>query len=162
MFTINEIAHKLRDYRRMTTIQKQLTFELQAVDQIVTDEYIISTLALPQPFSDSVGNGGKIADRTADAAVQYKEAAEHMRGQYKAELHKQLIPIELELKRIDYYISLLEPQLTEVVSSLYIEGCSVEQAAESLGLMPKTLRSRRKQGLEALTEMYNRLPTSQF
>ena len=157
MFTTENIQAMLRSYKDSIRIISQLEFELANHDRLVSAEDVIATLTLPGAGDGGPHSTGKISDRTSSAALQYDDIATSMRTEFRAAVHRELIRVERQVKRMEFYVSLLSPDICAVISHLYLEGLSADVTADKLGLSLKTVNRRRNAGIASLTEMYNRL-----
>ena len=157
MLTINDIKEMLKGYRPLMQTKRQLEFELANHDQLISDEEVIAMLTLPGTGDGGPHSTGKISDRTSSAALRYDDIATSMRTGFRAAVHRELIRVEQQVKRMEFYVGLLSSDICAVITLLYLEGHSAEETADKLGLSLKTVNRRRNAGVISLTEMYNRL-----
>ena len=114
---------------------------------------IISAMALGH--GDGSGGGhvdGRISDKTLYIALNYQSKVDKLNADTKEEIVVHLV--ELEQKRLDYYISLLESSQAEVIHLSYFERLSQEKVAESLDLSIRTVQTLKAKALKTLTGMY--------
>jgi DNA-directed RNA polymerase specialized sigma24 family protein len=69
-----------------------------------------------------------------------------------------LMPVDTELRRMDFYISLLAEDDKAVLTALYIENLTYKETATKLMIDAKTISKRKTRGLSELAVMYSRLP----
>lgn len=88
-------------------------------------------------------------------ALNYQERMERMNEESMNEIAQCLLELEAEQDRLRYYVSLLEKREAAVVRLSYFEGVSQDVAAESLGIVPRTMRRIKREAIEKLVEMYS-------
>ena len=66
---------------------------------------------------------GHISDKTFYIALNYQIRAEKLNANLKQEIAEQLVELEREQKRLDYYISLLDDRQAKVIEFLYEKKC---------------------------------------
>lgn len=97
---------------------------------------------------------GHISDKTLYIALNYQSRADELNADLKTEIVEQLVELEREQKRLDYYISLLEERLAKVIKLLYEENLPQGHVEKVMGLSAKTIRKLKNEALDALAEMY--------
>lgn len=105
------------------------------------------------------GSGGRqsdghISDKTLYIALNYQNKAEKLNADAKEEIVIQLVELEGEQKRLDYYISLLTERQARVIQSFYERKLSQGEVEKLVGLSAKTVRKLKKEALDALVTMY--------
>jgi hypothetical protein len=78
--------------------------------------------------------------------------------EHKSKLTDLLFPVVTELRRMDYYISLLDEEDSAVLTALFFEKLTYKATASKLHVDAKTIVNRRNHGLSELAAMYSRLP----
>ena len=73
----------------------------------------------------------------------------------KEEIVVQLVELEQEQKRLDYYISLLNERQSKVIKLTFFEGCAQNDVARKLAIVPRTVRRIKDEGVDKLIEMYS-------
>lgn len=109
-YIFEDIAKLLKEYKNMTKKALQLEFEVNNYTPIITTEDMIDTMTyrtmpVDETFSKSIG---ETSDKTAFAAVSYVEQTNKINILHKHELENSLRQINIEIMRIEYYISLLD------------------------------------------------------
>ena len=66
----------------------------------------------------------------------------------------QVVKLERDQKRLDYYISLLDERQINVLQLLYVKKLPQGEAEKMMGLSAKTVRKLKNEALNALAEMY--------
>jgi DNA-directed RNA polymerase specialized sigma subunit, sigma24 homolog len=157
MLTINDIKEMLKGYRSLVQTMHQLEYELANHDQLVSNEEVIAMLTLPGAGDGGPQSTGKISDRTSSTALQYDDIASSIRTDFRAAVHRELILVAQQVKRMEFYVGLLSPDIYAVITLLYLEGHSAEETSHKLAVSLKTVNRRRNAGIAILNEMYNRL-----
>lgn len=132
-----------------------LHYELDHAAQASTDE-MIEAMALGH--GDGSGSGfsdGRISDKTFYIALNYQSRVGKLNGDTKKEIVLQLVELEREQERLEYYISLLSVRQAEVLRFGYFERLPWEEVASKVGVAPRTVRKIRDRAIEELAEMYN-------
>jgi len=121
----------------------------------VSPEEVIDGMSLGH--SDIPGGSvkGHISNKTMYIALNYQERMERMNEESMNEIAQCLLELEAEQDRLRYYVSLLEKREAAVVRLSYFEGVSQDVAAESLGIVPRTMRRIKREAIEKLVEMYS-------
>lgn len=129
-----------------------LHYELDHVMQVSKDE-LIEAMALG--YGDSKGHpDGRVSDKTLYIALNYQNKADKMNADVKEDVVVQLVKLEQEQKRLEYYLSFLDERQSEVLRLSYYEKLSKEKVAESMNLSVRTVHSLKSKALAALSEMY--------
>jgi DNA-directed RNA polymerase specialized sigma24 family protein len=79
-------------------------------------------------------------------------------AQTQSKLMELLLPVDTELRRMDFYIRLLAEDDSAVLTALYIENLTYKETATKLMIDAKTISKRKTRGLSELAVMYSRLP----
>lgn len=120
-----------------------------------TEAEMISAMALGHSAgSDSGHTDGHISDKTLYIALNYQNRAEKMNADIKQEIVVQLMELEREQARLEYYISLLEKRQRQVICLAYFDGLSWDKAAEKICVAVRTVHKIKNKALDQLTEMY--------
>lgn len=130
-----------------------LHFELDHFSGVLKDE-TIEAMALSH--SDGTGrSGGRISDKTFYIALNYQSQVDKMNADAKEEIVKQLVELEQEKKRLDYYISLLDERQAEVITLSYFKGVPQNRVAKKLAIVPRTVRRIKDEAVDKLVELYS-------
>lgn len=130
-----------------------LRYEMQHTARISPEEMID---AMSLGHSDGMGGGSKghISNKTMYIALNYQERMERMNTEATNEIAQRLLELETEQDRIRYYVSLLEKREAKVIRMTYFEGINQDETAQSLGIVPRTMRRIKKEAIAKLAEMY--------
>lgn len=114
---------------------------------------MIGTLALAH--GDGSGRpGGHTSDKTLYIALNYQNQASAMNRETSEEVVGQLIELEKEQERLDYYISLLDTRHHEIIHLCYIQGLAPDEIAEQLAVSVRHIRSLKAKAINELVVMY--------
>ena len=140
----------LRGYPAMKKELGVLRFELARITSSLHPEVIMN-----ETFARS-GNervaGSRPGDKTADIVV------EHIDSQRNSVYHALSALIhnnQIELQRLEYYLSLLPEDEAEVVKLFYCDGLSWEEIIKSASCSFSTLRRKKKKGVDKLSYYYS-------
>ena len=100
---------------------------------------------------------GHISNKTLHIALNYQEQTSRVNSEALHEIADELAKLELEQRRLCYYVSLLEKRHAQVLELIFFEGLTKEAAAKKMGLAPRTIQQTQKQAIDALTELYSDL-----
>ena len=132
-----------------------LHYELEHPARTSEDE-MISAMALGHGAgSGSSHSDGHISDKTLYIALNYQNRADKLNADIKQEIVVQLVELEREQKRLDYYISLLDNRKAEVIRLAYFEGLSQNDIAQNLAIVPRTVRRIKEEAVDKLAKMYS-------
>ncbi len=116
---------------------------------------MISAMALG--YGNGSGGGhpdGHISDKTLYIALNYQNRTDELNADIKEEIVVQLVELEWEQERLEYYTSLLEKRQALVIRLAYFEGLPWDEVAKEAGAAVRTVHKIKNQALEQLAEMY--------
>ena len=116
---------------------------------------MISAMALG--YGNGSGGGhpdGHISDKTLYIALNYQDRADKLNADIKQEIVVQLVELEREQKRLDYYISLLNERQAKAIQFFYEKELTQGEVEKLMGLSAKTVQKKKKEALDALVVMY--------
>ena len=73
--------------------------------------------------------GGKKSDKTAVIALSYANKVKELNMKQKQELELELSNLQEQIKRIEFYISILDLDCACVLNDLYMDGLTFEETA---------------------------------
>lgn len=116
---------------------------------------MISAMALGHGSGSNGGHTeGHISDKTLYIALNYQSKVDKMNTDTKEEIVVQLVELEQEQARLEYYTSLLEGRHALVIRLAYLEGLSWDEVAKKAGVAVRTVHKIKNQALEQLAKMY--------
>lgn len=98
--------------------------------------------------------GGHISDKTFYIALNYQSRADKLNADLKKEIVEQLVELEQEQRRLEYYISLLEKRQSLVLRLAYFERMPWDEVAQKAGVTTRTIHKIKNHALDQLAEMY--------
>lgn len=117
---------------------------------------LISAMALGHGDGSNGGHAdGHISDKTLYIALNYQNRAETLNAEIKEEIVVQLLKLEQEQARLEYYISLLTSRQAEVIRLAYFDKISQNDIARNLAVVPRTVRRIKDEVVNRLVEMYS-------
>lgn len=116
---------------------------------------MISAMALGHGVGSGGGHvEGHISDKTLYIALNYQRKVDKLNTDTKEEIVVQLVELEQEQKRLEYYASLLEKRQNMVISLAYFEGLPWDEVAKAVGVAVRTVHKIKNQALDQLAGMY--------
>jgi len=132
-----------------------LHYELSHISNVLENE-MIEAMALSH--GDGAGRlsspSNHISDKTLYIALNYQSRTEKMNAEVKEEIVTQLVKLEREQKRLEYYMSLLEERQAKVLRLTYFDRFHQDEVAKNMGLSVRTVQTLKSRALTTLTEMY--------
>lgn len=121
----------------------------------MSEAEMISAMALGHGAGRSDGRvEGHISDKTLYIALNYQNKVDKLNADTKEEIVVQLVELEQEQKRLEYYSSLLEKRQNMVISLAYFEGLPWDEVAKAVGVAVRTVHKIKNQALDQLVGMY--------
>lgn len=142
----------LESYQKRSKQIELLHYELAHPTDISENE-MIGALALAH--GEGGGTGGHISDKTLYIAMNYQQRTKNANQGNRAEIVSQLVELEEQQERLNYYVSLLKVRHAELLRFLYFEGYSQEECAKMLEIATRTVRRIKDDAINELTEMYS-------
>lgn len=130
-----------------------LQYELERTKAVPSSEFMIA-MTFGQRSMEDHRPTGDISDPTLRIAMNYESAAERLKSEAVKDIIFELEPLKETVERLEHYVSLLEKRQMILIKSIYFDGCSLDAAAEKIGIAPRTARTIKKNALEELTRMY--------
>lgn len=140
----------LNNYTAMKQELNVLEYEMKRITPSLNSD-TIESLSLAHSDSEWV-SGYHLSNKTADIVV------EHLNSQMGAEYHalKNLIyNMRLELRRLEYYLTLLPNEESKVIKWSYFEGLSWRTITAKAHASQSTMQRRRKRGVDRLVGFYD-------
>lgn len=99
--------------------------------------------------------GGHISDKTLYIALNYQNKVHKLNADLKNEIVDQLMELEEEQGRLEYYVSLLVKRHAAVIRLFYFQGLSQDEVAKELDIVSRTVRRIRDEAVDKLVELYS-------
>lgn len=143
------VENLLKNYPDMKRQMKALGYELEWLQRSLRPAAIEN-----QVFAHSGGERVSCTqprDQTADIVVEHVDSQRNAR--YHA-LKSVLYTMALEIRRLEYYLSLLPNEESDVIRLACFEGLSWNDIAKATSLTDRTMQRRRKRGIDRLVGFY--------
>ena len=148
-----DIANLLYDYHKRARKIALLRYELHCPEHVTHDELIE---AMSYAHQDGIGRDRcHVSNKTPYIALNYRDQAERMNNETIVQITAQLIQLEWEQARLEYYVSLLEPRQEQVLRRTCFERAPQEKVAEELGVSVRRVQDIKAQAIDELAEMYS-------
>ena len=144
----------LESYQKRSKQIELLHYELSHPAHVSENE-IIGASALAHGEGEGGHPGGHASDKTLYIALNYQARANRVNSDTAEEVVGQLVTLEREQERLNYYVSLLGPRHAELLKLLYFEGYSQEECAKKLEIATRTVRRIKDDAIAELVEMYS-------
>ena len=145
------IVMLLETYAKTTNKIKLLYYELQHCGAITPEETIeMMSLAHRENYVNT-----NLPHDVAGIAACFREITEKMNQETIAELSVQLTTLVDERNRLLYYVNLLEPRKSTVLTEHYFSQRSWTEVAVQLGLTRRTVYKIRKDAIDDLAKFYS-------
>ena len=152
--TKSYVVNLLETYQERQRKIALLHYELEHPARTSETE-MISAMALGHGAGgDSGHTDGHVSDKTLYIALNYQNRADKLNVDIKEEIVVQLVELEQEQAKLEYYVSLLDKRPQALIRAIYFDECSLEEAARQFGIAPRTVRTIKKAALEKLASMY--------
>ena len=148
------VINLLETYQERTRKIALLHYELEHPAR-TSEAEMISAMALGHGADGSSHTEGHISDKTLYSALNYQSKIDKMNAVIKEEIVVQLVELEQEQRRLEYYVSLLEKRQAEVIRLIHFEGHTQNEVATELAVVPRTVRRIRNEALDKLVDMYS-------
>jgi len=160
--TIIKVVDRLKAYPAMKRRLDQLCFELDNIPVVNESDFIESLALGVRPEGQGYRHGGHPSDKTMAIALQYKNIKRECEDEAYWEIKRELRSLESEVRRIEYYVSLLDKQQSDVIRLLYFERKTWEDAEIEMQISRRTLFKHRKNALNELVSMFSVLCSVQI
>ena len=148
------VINLLETYQERKRRIALLHYELEHLAR-TSEAEMISAMALGHGAGGSSHTEGYISYKTLYIALNYQSKVDKLNADTKEEIVVQLVELEQEQKRLDYYISLLNERQAKVIKLTFFEGCAQNDVARKLAIVPRTVRRIKDEGVDKLIEMYS-------
>ena len=143
----------LESYQKRSKQIDLLHYELSHPARVLENE-MIGALALSHGDGEGIRPGGHASDKTLYIALNYQARTGRMNGDTAEEVVGQLVTLEREQKRLNYYVSLLDKREQKVIKLFYFAGMAQDEVAEQLEVSVRHIRSIKGKAIDELVSMY--------
>ena len=130
-----------------------LRYELEHPAHISPEE-MLGAMSLRRGDGIS-SSGGRISDKTLYIALNYQEKVEQANLDVAHEIAGQLVELEQQQKRLNYYITLLDERQVDVIRLIFFERYAQNEVAKKLSIVSRTVRRTKEEAIDKLVEMYS-------
>ena len=147
------VVDLLESYQKRSKQIELLHYELSHPARVSENE-IIGALALAHGDGEGGRPGGHASDKTLYIALNYQARANHVNNDTAEEIVGQLVTLEREQERLEYYVSLLNERQRKVIKLFYFEGMTQDQIAVEFGVTIRYIQSIKSKAINELVSMY--------
>lgn len=151
--TTEHVIEQLTDYNAKRRRIKVLRYELEHPAEASLND-VIGAMS----FAKGDGEGrpaGHMSNKTMFIALNYQQETARLNSDAHDEIMVELLKLEGEVERLDFYLGLLEDKHRGAVVRFYCDGLTLQQTAESINTSPWNVRRLRDEAVEELAEMYD-------
>ena len=153
--TFEEMASILKNFNKLKLKEKQLEFEISNYKTIsLSNEDMIETMMFNNNIGERIKSSNK-SDMTAMIALSYADNVKKLNLKQKKELEFELKYLQEQIRRIEFYISILNSEHASVLNDLYIECLTIEETAAKESISITSVKNNRRAGIKNLVEMFN-------
>lgn len=143
----------LESYQKRSKQIDLLHYELSHPARVSENE-MIGALALAHGDGEGGSPRNHASDKTLYIALNYRAKIDRMKDDASEEVVGQLVTLEREQERLNYYVSLLEERQEKVIKLFYFEGMNQDEAAEQMAVSVRHIRSIKANAINELVSMY--------
>ena len=145
------IVTLLETYTKTTRKIRLLHYELQHCGVISPEETIeMMSLSRRENYADT-----DLPHNVAGIAMCFRQITEQLNREAMEEISAQFAALVGERNRLLYYIGLLEPRKSAVITEHYFAERSWTEVAAQLGLTRRTIYKIRKDAIDDLAKFYS-------
>jgi len=151
----NQVEHILRSYTAMKREVQVLAFELERFNANLNSEAIRN-----RTFSHSTYeriSGSHISDKTANIAIDHYDS--QINGEYHA-LRTLIGNMQVEINRIDHYLTLIPNDEARVLKLFYFEGITVAEISKKIHRSPRTVYRMKEHAIGEIIRYYSLLDSA--
>lgn len=147
------VINLLETYQERKRKISLLHYELEHPAR-TSEAEMISAMALGHGAGGSSHTEGYISDKTLYIALNYQSKIDKMNADTKEEIVVQLVELEQQQARLEYYTSLLEKRQKLVLRLAYFESLPWDEVAKKAEVAVRTVHKIKNHALDQLAEMY--------
>ncbi len=150
--TREDVAALLKTYPKLQKKINLLEYERLHPNRVSQDE-VISGLALAHPLEGGTGQPGHISDKTMQIALNFQDEADRLNYATILEIDQELQMLRNRIHKLEFYVSQLDKRQAEVIRKYYFEEKTWPEIQKELRVSSRTLVKRRDDALDALASM---------
>ena len=147
------VVDLLESYQKRSKQIELLHYELSHPARVSEDE-IIGALALAHGDGEGGRPGGHASDKTLYITLNYQARANHVNSDTAEEVVGQLVTLEREQERLEYYVSLLNERHKKVIQMFYFDEMAPDEVAETLQVTVRYAHAIKSKAIGELVSMY--------
>lgn len=147
------VVDLLESYQKRSKQIELLHYELSHPARVSENE-IIGALALAHGDGEGGCPGGHASDKTLYIALNYQARANHVNSDTVEEVVGQLVMLEREQERLEYYVSLLNERHKKVIQMFYFDEMAPDEVAETLQVTVRYAHAIKSKAIGELVSMY--------
>lgn len=150
--TREDVIELLKTYPILQKKINLLEYERLHPSKVSQDE-VISELALGHPLTGIVGSAGHISNKTMQIALNFQDEADRLNYQTILEIDQELHALQQRIEKLEFYVSQLEKKQAGVIRKYYFEEKTWPEIQKEMHISSRTLSKYRDDGLDALCAM---------
>lgn len=150
--TREDVIALLKTYPKLQKKIRLLEYERLHPSQVSQDE-VISGLALSHPLDGGSSPAGHISDKTMQIALNFQDEADRLNYATILEIDQELHILRNRIKKLEFYVSQLEKKQAEVIRKYYFEEKTWPAIQKEMHISSRTLSKYRDDALDALSAM---------
>lgn len=147
------LVRVLEDYPRLVTERNSLIQQLTHFKGVSVEE-VIDSMYTPK-FEREYMETGRIADKTGEIAVTYKERRDQINHEWHGYLEKKLARMDEEIKFFEASIDALSEQYRPVMKDLYLNGHTWDSIEGLHNVSRTTIARYRKKAIAEMSAFYD-------
>ena len=149
------VIQQLQEHNKIRKEISVLEFELKALLTMNSNDLIESMTFVPS-VTETV-QSSSISDKTASIALNYQQVYQTQVHETVQQILVQLNESKLQVERLEFYISTLAPEISEILRQHYFDELTWEEIANRNCSCLRTIKNRRERGIEYLAKLYEKL-----
>lgn len=150
--TREDIIALLKTYPKLQKKINILEYERLHSSKVSQDE-VISGLALGHPLTGISGAAGHISNKTMQIALNFQDEADRLNYETILEIDQELHTLRQRIEKLDFYVSQLNKKQAAVIRKYYFEEKTWPEIQKEMHISSRTLSKYRDDGLDALAAM---------
>lgn len=148
------VEKMISEYPNMVREREHLKKQIEAQEFLSADE-LICAMSFSHPDGERV-QSSDLSDKTARIAIGYHEKLDKINEELLELMQKRYQVLDEEITFLEESIRGLPNKLSKIMSALYLEGVSWEEAEYCFDLSRRTIARYRKLAIEDLVRTYQK------
>lgn len=151
--TEKEALDMLKRLKYAKRLISQMEYEIKNYQDVIYSDDIIETMSYHYELECGI-KSSKFSDKTVIAALFHNEKKAAL-SEYKKQLEEYLNKFKISVGRLEYYIGLLDKKQSELITMIYMEDMSINEAGRQLEIPHSTAHKTHRKALSELAEMFS-------